>query len=32
MTLTVSPNRYDNDIYKRCGRSGLLLPKISLGL
>ncbi|MBN2500136.1 MAG: L-glyceraldehyde 3-phosphate reductase [Anaerolineales bacterium] len=32
MTLSVSPNRYDNDIYKRCGRSGLLLPKISLGL
>jgi L-glyceraldehyde 3-phosphate reductase len=25
-------NRYDNDIYKRCGKSGLLLPKISLGL
>ena len=32
MELTVSPNRYDNNIYKRCGRSGLLLPKISLGL
>jgi L-glyceraldehyde 3-phosphate reductase len=25
-------NRYQNDIYKRCGRSGLKLPKVSLGL
>lgn len=25
-------NRYDNMIYKRCGRSGVLLPRISLGL
>lgn len=24
--------RYDNMIYRRCGRSGLLLPAISLGL
>lgn len=27
-----SPQRYDNGmIYERCGRSGILLPKISLG-
>lgn len=25
-------NRYDNMTYKRCGRSGLLLPRIALGL
>ncbi|MDO4328167.1 MAG: L-glyceraldehyde 3-phosphate reductase [Lachnospiraceae bacterium] len=25
-------NRYDNMIYKRCGRSGVLLPRVSLGL
>lgn len=24
--------RYEQDIYKRCGNSGLLLPKVSLGL
>ena len=28
----VSPNRYDNMEYRRCGRSGLKLPAISLGL
>lgn len=28
----ISSNRYDTNIYSRCGRSGLLLPKISLGL
>lgn len=25
-------NRYDNMLYNRCGRSGLLLPALSLGL
>jgi L-glyceraldehyde 3-phosphate reductase len=27
-----SANRYDNMMYNRCGKSGLLLPAISLGL
>lgn len=27
-----APDRYERMQYKRCGRSGLLLPKISLGL
>ena len=27
-----SAGRYDNMEYKRCGRSGVLLPKVSLGL
>ncbi len=27
-----SPNRYDSMTYRRCGRSGLKLPAISLGL
>jgi L-glyceraldehyde 3-phosphate reductase len=27
-----SPDRYDSMTYRRCGRSGLLLPAISLGL
>ena len=27
-----SENRYDNMTYRRCGRSGLMLPFISLGL
>ena len=26
------PSRYDRDIYRRCGNSGLRLPMISLGL
>ncbi len=25
-------DRYEHDIYRRCGRSGLLLPAVSLGL
>jgi L-glyceraldehyde 3-phosphate reductase len=29
---TPSQNRYDNMIYNRCGKSGLLLPALSLGL
>lgn len=30
---TASDNRYDDsaDLYQRCGRSGVLLPKVSLG-
>lgn len=33
MSHTPSPTRYDNDaLYRRCGRSGLRLPAISLGL
>ena len=27
-----SPTRYDDATFRRCGRSGLLLPPISLGL
>lgn len=29
---TAAPSRYDNMPYRRCGRSGLKLPAISLGL
>ena len=32
MTYIPSPTRYDSMTYRRCGRSGLLLPAISLGL
>jgi len=32
MTYDAAPNRYDSIPYRRCGRSGLLLPRISLGL
>ncbi len=33
MPYDASPTRYDNtSFFARCGRSGLLLPKISLGL
>lgn len=32
MTYTASPTRYDNMTYRRCGRSGIQLPAISLGL
>ena len=32
MTYIPSPARYDTMTYRRCGRSGLLLPAISLGL
>ena len=28
----VNPNRYDAMRYNRCGRSGLMLPALSLGL
>src|SRR5512142_50652 len=32
MSYSPSPTRYDSMQYRRCGRSGLLLPAISLGL
>ena len=33
MSYTPSPTRYENDeLYARCGKSGLKLPRISLGL
>ena len=32
VTYTASPSRYDSMPYRRCGRSGLKLPAISLGL
>ena len=32
MTYVAAPNRYDSMTYRRCGRSGLKLPAISLGL
>ena len=32
MTYLPAPDRYDSMRYRRCGRSGLLLPAISLGL
>lgn len=31
MSRTFNPYRYDSMTYRRCGRSGLLLPAISLG-
>src|ERR1700761_5756963 len=32
MSYTPSPTRYDTMEYRRCGRSGLLLPAVALGL
>jgi L-glyceraldehyde 3-phosphate reductase len=32
MAYTAAPDRYDSMTYRRCGRSGLLLPGVSLGL
>jgi L-glyceraldehyde 3-phosphate reductase len=32
MTYVAAPDRYDQIPYRRCGRSGLKLPEISLGL
>ncbi len=32
MPYTPDKNRYDSMQYRRCGRSGVLLPAISLGL
>src|SRR5579864_7363814 len=31
MTHTPAESRYDTMVYRRCGRSGLLLPAVSLG-
>jgi L-glyceraldehyde 3-phosphate reductase len=32
MTYAAAPDRYDQIPYRRCGRSGLRLPEVSLGL
>lgn len=32
MTYAASPTRYESMVYRRCGRSGLKLPALSLGL
>ena len=32
MTYTAAPDRYETMTYRRCGRSGLQLPALSLGL
>ncbi len=32
MTYVPSPDRYDTMTYRRCGRSGIKLPAVSLGL
>ena len=32
MAYEADPTRYDRMPYRRCGRSGLLLPALSLGL
>jgi L-glyceraldehyde 3-phosphate reductase len=32
MTYVPAPDRYDRMVYRRCGRSGLALPGMSLGL
>ena len=32
MTYTAAEDRYDRMTYRRCGRSGLQLPAVSLGL
>src|SRR5215470_9935918 len=32
MTYSAAPDRFQSMTYRRCGRSGLLLPAISLGL
>jgi L-glyceraldehyde 3-phosphate reductase len=32
MTYVASPNRYKNMQYRRCGKSGIQLPAVSLGL
>src|SRR5579863_4909912 len=31
-TYAPSPDRYDSMLYRRCGRSGIQLPAVSLGL
>ena len=32
MPYNAAEQRYEHDIYRRAGRSGLVLPRISLGL
>lgn len=32
MTYVADPTRYDNPQFRRCGRSGIVLPPVSLGL
>lgn len=32
MTYVANPNRYEQSAFRRCGRSGIVLPPISLGL
>jgi len=32
MAYTPNPKRYDNMLYRRCGKSGLMLPAVTLGL
>jgi L-glyceraldehyde 3-phosphate reductase len=32
MAYVANPNRYEQAIFRRCGRSGIVLPPISLGL
>jgi len=32
MQYVPNPDRYDTMQYRRCGKSGILLPEISLGL
>ena len=32
MTYIAAGDRYDHGRYRRCGRSGLKLPEVSLGL
>jgi len=32
VTYLANPHRYDTAIFRRCGRSGIVLPPISLGL
>jgi L-glyceraldehyde 3-phosphate reductase len=32
MTYVAAPDRYESIPYRRCGRSGILLPEVSLGL
>jgi L-glyceraldehyde 3-phosphate reductase len=32
MTYVSDPNRYESATFRRCGRSGLVLPPVSLGL
>ena len=32
MTYLATPDRYERTPYRRCGRSGIELPEVSLGL